>query len=137
MGIKSYIPSAFLPANSPPYNTDGSDAAYSYYQWKRPGTSLFSASPRNSMDSQVSIDSHESYTSGRFDGKGVFGPARNAQYNFLVQKFRHRKEYKQETKEETEMKSISGFQRSRRRASSGASRRNVSDVDGFKVVGYD
>lgn len=134
MGIKSYIPSALLPVNAPLHNVDGSDAAYSYYQWKQPGTSAFSASPRNSVDSQISTDSHESYASGKFTGKGVFHPALNAQYNFIVQKMKHRKEYKQEVKEETENKGITEQRRSR--ASSAASRRSSSDVNEFKAIRY-
>lgn len=87
------------------------------------------------MDSQISTDSQESYASGKFAGRGFFCPARNAQYNFIVQKFKHRKEYKRELKEETDLQIISRPKR-RSRVSSNASRKDSSDVDEFRAIRY-
>jgi len=111
MGIKSYIRSTLLPIDTTPHNTGGSDSVYSYYQRKQPDTSTFLAPPRNTMDSQESTFLREPYTPGKVTGSGVFSLAGNVQYDFLVQKFKHKKECKKQ--EGTEMQDMSGSEHSR------------------------
>ena len=59
---------------------------------------------RSSLDS---MESDLSYQSGKFSGKGIFRPGMNAQYNFMIQRFKHKKDIKaEETHFSTRLKEI-------------------------------
>lgn len=60
-----------------------------------------------SRSSLNSMESDLSYQSGKFSGKGIFRPGMNAQYNFMIQRFKHKKDIKaEETHFSTQLKEI-------------------------------
>lgn len=118
MGFKSHLPSIFVPAaraKTPDASIDEEGMASHSQQ----AHDSFAASPLQSSSGSTSsnykVADADSYSSGKFSGRGFFNPANNAQYNFLISKIKFREELRAE--QATEMMEMP----SRRRASSNAS----------------